>query len=115
MDDQYAQIKLELQLTKAELEERLNRKPCDDREKFQSVAEFYEREKNSLINQHIQAELQDVNRALLKMEFSLYGICEETGVKIPFDYLKVLPTVRTLTEAEAIVQFPYMCEQPLYC
>lgn len=111
MNDQYAQIKSELELTRLELEERLNRSLCYDREKFQSGAEFYESEKHNLIDQHILAELNDVKRSLLKMEFGLYGFCEETGEKIPYELLKIVPTVRTLAEAEAMTQFPYMIEQ----
>lgn len=103
MNDHYAQIKSELELTRMELEEGLHR------------ISFYDREKTNEIDQHIQAELQDVKRTLLKMDIGLYGVCEETGERIPTELLKVVPTVRTLREAEAMTQFPYLVEQPLYC
>lgn len=110
MNDHYAQIKLELELTKQELEERVNRSCSIDRENFQSVAAVYEREKDLRLDQHIQDELEDVNRALLKMEFGIYGFCEETGKEIPYEQLRVLPTARTLSEIEAILHFPYLFE-----
>lgn len=111
MNDQYRHIKSELELTKKELLERLNRSNYNDRENFHSVATIYERERNYLLDQHIHAELEDVNRALLKMEFGLYGLCEQTGQQIPYEKLKVLPTVRTMTEATTIGYFPFMTEQ----
>lgn len=103
MNDHYAQIKAELELTKTELEEGLNR------------TSYYDREKLNQVDHHIQAELQDVKRTLLKMELGLYGICEETGDRIPSELLIVVPTVRTRREAEAMTQFPYIVDQPLYC
>ncbi|HHY74546.1 MAG TPA: molecular chaperone DnaK [Bacillus bacterium] len=108
MTDHYAKLKSELELMRLELEERLNRDSCYDREHIQSVAELFERDKNYILNQHIQAELYDVKRALLKMEFGLYGFCEETGERIPYEHLTIIPTVRTNAEAEAMTQFPYM-------
>ncbi|WP_374724458.1 TraR/DksA C4-type zinc finger protein [Calidifontibacillus erzurumensis] len=112
MNDQYNQIKLELELTKRELEDRLNRS-YDDREPraVQSVTDLYKNSKKHEINQHIFAELNDVNRALFKMEWGLYGICEETGEKIPYELLRIVPTVRTLREALAITEYPYTMEQ----
>lgn len=107
MNDQYTQIKSELELTKRELEERLNRYWFDDRDQLQSVTKFFDSNKRNFLYQHIEAELQDVNRALLKMDFGLYGFCEETGEGIPYEMLKVLPTVRTFAEAQALMHFPY--------
>lgn len=103
MNDLNAQIKSELELTRTELEERLNR------------TSDYDGDKVNQVNQHIQAELHDVKRTLLKMELGLYGLCEETGGRIPNELLMVIPTVRTLREAEAMTQFPYIVDQPLYC
>ncbi|HHW35755.1 MAG TPA: molecular chaperone DnaK [Bacillales bacterium] len=103
MNDLYAPIKTELELTRTELEDGLNR------------TSYFDREKLIQVGHHIQAELQDVKRTLLKMELGLYGICEETGERIPYELLMVVPTVRTLREAEAMTQFPYLVEQPLYC
>ncbi|WP_102347008.1 molecular chaperone DnaK [Bacillus sp. Marseille-P3661] len=111
MIDQYALIKSELELSKKELEERLNRGCRIDRfEEYQSVAGIIEREKNYVLDQHIQDELEDVKRALVKMDFGIYGLCEETGEEIPMHLLTILPTVRTIKEAKAISQFPYTTE-----
>lgn len=103
MNDLYAQIKAELELTRTELEQGLNR------------TSYYDREKSNQVDQHIQAELLDVKRTLLKLDLGLYGFCEETGERIPSELLMVVPTVRTLGEAEAMTQFPYIVDQPLYC
>lgn len=103
MNDLYGQIKSELELTRTELEEWLNR------------TSYYGREKTNQVDQHIQAELHDVKRTLLKMDLGLFGLCEETGNRIPNELLMVVPTVRTAREAEAMTQFPYIVDQPLYC
>ncbi|WP_017753651.1 TraR/DksA C4-type zinc finger protein [Calidifontibacillus oryziterrae] len=104
MNDHYHQIKTELELTKHELEDRLDRSYFMEFGNFQSVATLYERERKYLVDREILAELEDVNRALLKMELNLYGLCEETGQQIPIEKLKVLPTLRTIKESEMIGQ-----------
>lgn len=60
---------------------------------------LYEREKDLALKQQIEEELRDVNHALKKMEEGTYGICEETGLPIPLERLKAIPTARTIREA----------------
>lgn len=97
MNDQYAEIKSELELTKQELLTRLahsthyevSSEPLFERQEF---------EKEKIIIHHIKEDLQDVERALQKMDYGAYGICEETGDKIPVDKLRILPTARSIYE-----------------
>lgn len=53
-------------------------------------------EKQKFMIHTIREDLMDVNRALLKMDLGLYGLCEETGVQIPIEKLKIIPTARTI-------------------
>lgn len=73
-------IKEELTLMKDELNARLSNCHMDDPAFIRDV----------------QNELIDVERALVKMEYGLYGICEETRKKIPIEQLTHVPTARTI-------------------
>jgi DnaK suppressor protein len=53
-------------------------------------------EKKQLIQKHIHDDLKDVKRALLKLEYGLYGICEDTGERISLEKLKTIPTARSI-------------------
>ena len=109
MNDLYNEIKNELEQTRDELLESLNKYKLNvnnymDRFNDESVANLYENEKKTVLTKHLKDELKDVNRALLKFEFGLYGICEETGKRIPEEQLKVLPTVRKMDESPFVYQ-----------
>ncbi|PLR69675.1 MULTISPECIES: TraR/DksA family transcriptional regulator [Bacillaceae] len=45
---------------------------------------------------HVKEELNDVERALQKIENGTFGICEETGIPIELKKLAILPTARTI-------------------
>jgi DnaK suppressor protein len=109
MDDQFEQIRHELKVTKKELVDRLSKADYDMEASlsnvFSSVSRIYEQEKSTILQQRMRAELEDVNRALLKMELGLYGMCENSGELIPFDKLKVIPTARTTQEASVTKMF----------
>ena len=55
-------------------------------------------EKEKIVIKHIKEDLNDVERALNKMNSGLFGICEETGSEIPMEKLRILPTARTMFE-----------------
>jgi DnaK suppressor protein len=109
MDDQFEQIRHELKVMKKELVDRLSKADYDVEASlsnvFSSVSRIYEQEKSTILQQRMRAELEDVNRALLKMELGLYGMCENSGELIPLDKLKVIPTARTTQEASVTKMF----------
>lgn len=98
MNADYSEIHSELLMMKQELESRLKKDETLTTDHFFHEPLFSNSmyEKKHLIQKHIHDDLQDVDRALLKLEFGMYGICEETGERIPLDKLKTLPTARSL-------------------
>jgi YteA family regulatory protein len=57
---------------------------------------LYEREKDFVLREMREEQLQDIEVALEKMEKGTYGIDEETGEAIPLERLEALPTARTV-------------------
>ncbi|MGM7684284.1 TraR/DksA family transcriptional regulator [Cytobacillus sp. Hm23] len=91
MYEQTAEIKAELELAKLELEARLGQVDKDDEYTLNN-------EKHMEIIHYVKEDLDDVNRALAKIDLGLYGLCESTGKRIPLDKLRIFPTVRTIDE-----------------
>lgn len=60
-----------------------------------SATALYEREKDFVLREFHEEELNDVEAALQKIEDGTYGIDERTGEKIPMERLEALPTART--------------------
>lgn len=98
MNMDFNEIHSELLVMKQELESRLKLGSENTFEEFATEPLFRndQDEKKVLIQKHIQDDLADVKRALLKLEFGIYGYCEETGEPIPLRKLRTLPTARTL-------------------
>lgn len=101
MNDTYMEIKQELQLMQAELQERLEKEAIyghnvEFGEEFFSMK--MEDERKKVLLHDIREDLKDVERALLKMEMGMYGICEETGTFFSFKQMKMMPTARTIHE-----------------
>ena len=102
-------IRYELQVMKEELRARLF-----DHSLFEMTCEDHQGKGSTLMN-HIKEELQDVERALVKIDKGIYGYCEDTGEEIPFEKLRVLPTARTigdfyfqdLYERKSLPQYDY--------
>lgn len=95
MNGDYAEIKAELELTKKELQSRLNARAI-----VEASSELWmnndANEKEAFIVNRIKEDLHDVERALAKMKAGVYGICEETGQEIPLKKLKILPSARSI-------------------
>lgn len=91
MNNHFDAIRYELQVMREELRTRLF-----DHCMFEMSIDHEEHLKNSTFMHHVKEELQDVERALVKLDSGLYGICEQTGKQIPLDKLKVLPTARNI-------------------
>jgi RNA polymerase-binding transcription factor DksA len=53
--------------------------------------ETFEREKDFSILEQLEAELDDLDRALRKIEEGTYGICEACGKEIPAERLEAVP------------------------
>lgn len=47
----------------------------------------------------LEAELAEVNEAINRIHTGVYGICEQTGKKIPIPRLLANPTARTIVSA----------------
>lgn len=97
MNDQYAEIKAELELTKKELISRLM-KSAQYEVSQELLFQNEQSEKEKIVMNHIKEDLSDVERALNKINSGTFGICEETGAEIPFEKLRILPTARTIFE-----------------
>jgi RNA polymerase-binding transcription factor DksA len=67
--------------------------------------ETFEREKDFSILEQVEAELADVDRALLRLDDGTYGTCEACGHPIGDDRLEAMPAARFCvshqSEAEA--------------
>jgi hypothetical protein len=88
MEHQLYEIYSELRKTKKELEEKYRRKDV-----------------NPLIKEFIQDEIDDIEHALNKMESGEFGKCEFSGELIPFHYLAVIPTLRSIQDVKSIERF----------
>ncbi|GGE66133.1 molecular chaperone DnaK [Priestia taiwanensis] len=105
MRDAFLEIQSELELTKKELETRLlkeyyNKYDTEISEEltFHPGKAAEEQVKRKMLVHHIKEDLQDVKRALLKMQLGIYGICEETGTRMEIKQLRILPTARTVAD-----------------
>lgn len=83
----YSSIKIELETMRRELKTSL--------QKYETGNNKYVQEKCESLVQYIKEDLDDVERALLKIDIGVFGIDELTGEFIPLKKLKVLPTART--------------------
>ena len=117
MNDQYAEIKAELELTKKELAKRLADSTLNELS-VELVLKSSALNKEREILHHIKEDLQDVERALTKLDNGTYGICEETKKQIPLERLMNLPTARSIhdfTFSELFEKRLYpQTEHPLY-
>jgi DnaK suppressor protein len=98
MNTDYTELHSELLMMQQEMESRLQQDHTSYNQEFIDEPLFLNtlHEKKQLIQKHIQDDLQDVKRALVKLEYGLYGICEDTGERIPLDKLKTIPTARSI-------------------
>ena len=64
-------------------------------------SETFEREKDISILEQVEAELDDVEHALRRLDEGSYGICEACGKPIPEERLQALPATRFCLEHQA--------------
>lgn len=66
-----------------------------------TATELFEREKDIALNEHIERELKDIEKALSAIDQGTYGKCEVCQKDISFDRLEAMPTtLRCLDHAE---------------
>ena len=63
--------------------------------------ETFEREKDFSLLEQLEAELEDLDRALRKLDEGTYGICEACGTEIPAERLEALPGARFCVKDQA--------------
>jgi DnaK suppressor protein len=57
----------------------------------ETATEIYEQERNLSIEQNLQQQLAEVERALTKFDEGTYGICDNCGKEIPLERLQAFP------------------------
>jgi RNA polymerase-binding transcription factor DksA len=65
-----------------------------DQHQAELGTETFERERDLTALMMVEAELEDIQRALRKIEQSTYGVCEECGKPIAFERLEAKPWAR---------------------
>jgi RNA polymerase-binding transcription factor DksA len=63
--------------------------------------ETFEREKDFSLLEQLEAELDDLARALRKLDEGTYGICEACGDEIPAERLEARPGARFCVKDQA--------------
>jgi DnaK suppressor protein len=61
---------------------------------------MFTREMDASIGEQVERRLGDVDRALQKIEDGTYGICEDTGERIPKGRLEAVPEAIRTVEAQ---------------
>jgi RNA polymerase-binding transcription factor DksA len=67
-------------------------------------SETFEREKDFSILEQVEAELEDVERALRRLDDGTYGRCQACGGEIPDDRLEAMPAARFCVEHQAAAE-----------
>ena len=64
-------------------------------------SETFEREKDFSLLEQLEAEIEDLDRALRKLDDGTYGTCEACGKEIPAERLEAMPGARFCVEDQA--------------
>jgi RNA polymerase-binding transcription factor DksA len=72
-----------------------------DQHEADMATETFEREKDESILERASSELEDIDRALSKLEDGTYGTCEACGRSIGEDRLEAFPAARFCVEDQA--------------
>ncbi len=78
--------------TAGNYETRIEDMGTDPDENASEVEEYVD---NLGLEKNLEAQLKDVNDALVKMDQGKYGVCEKTGKDIDLDRLMAYPGART--------------------
>jgi DnaK suppressor protein len=66
----------------------------------ESSQEIFAREMDATIGEQVERRLAEVDRALQKIEEGTYGICDDTGERIPRGRLEAVPEAIRTVEAQ---------------
>jgi DnaK suppressor protein len=66
--------------------------------------ETFEREKDASILEHVDAQLGDVDRALVRLDNGSYGTCEACGRPVDEDRLRARPATRFCIDDQALAE-----------
>ena len=61
---------------------------------------MFTREMDASIGEQVERRLEDVDRALEKIEEGSYGVCDDTGEEIPRGRLEAVPEAIRTVEAQ---------------
>jgi RNA polymerase-binding transcription factor DksA len=64
-------------------------------------SETFERTKNLSVQEDVEGRLEDIARALDKLDAGTYGTCETCGERIPDERLEAVPAARFCVEHQA--------------
>lgn len=88
MDALQERLFLELRQTQKEILDSINNK-----------------EENDWIMGILEEELADISLALKKLENGNYGHCDDSGVALPDELLKIMPTIKSTRDRETMEHF----------
>ena len=61
---------------------------------------LFDREMDATVEQQLESRLDEIERALKKIEEGTYGVCEDTGEEIPKGRLEAVPEAVRTVEAQ---------------
>ncbi|WHY00529.1 TraR/DksA C4-type zinc finger protein [Neobacillus sp. DY30] len=65
-----------------------------------TATQLEEREKQRVLHETANNLLEEVNEALERIKTGTYGVCVDTGERIPYERLKALPYAKRTVEAQ---------------
>lgn len=89
LEAEQARLQVELHSTNAAMDER--ERPGYGTHMADNASEVFEQTRNLAVSLSLQRTLEDVNRALHKMDEGVYMICDRCGQRIDPARLKALP------------------------
>jgi len=81
--------------------EQLSELAAYDQHQADLGTETFEREKDFSLLEQLEAELDELDRALRKVDEGTYGRCEACGKEIPAERLEAMPGTRLCVEDQA--------------
>ena len=81
--------------------EQLSELAAYDQHQADLGTETFEREKDFSLLEQLEAELDELDRALRKVDEGTYGRCEACGQEIPAERLEAMPGTRFCVEDQA--------------
>jgi RNA polymerase-binding protein DksA len=72
--------------------------PADD------ASELFEREKNLTVLNTLQTSLDDIDRALAKVDAGTYGVCDNCGRPIGEKRLEAMPSAAYCIECQSVLE-----------